>query len=101
MSDRFQRNRRRKEFSINRRRNLKSNKILNIKDIFIKYAELSTHDSNIEHSSSTKKSEFHTRQGMIQFKRIKKKNKLSNEVIMYDNQQMIEKFLTVVQAFNI
>ncbi len=101
MSDRFQRNRRRKEFSINRRRDLKSNKVFSIEDIFIKYAELSTHDSNIEHSSSTKKSEFYTRQGIIQSKRVKKKNKLSNEVIVYDSQQMIEKFLTVVQAFNI
>jgi uncharacterized protein (UPF0333 family) len=91
-----QRDERRSEFFINRRRNLKSNEKTNAKDIFIAYAKRSTHDS-IENFINAIKSSH----DVIQSKRAKEKTKLSNEVTIYDNQNIIEKFLSIITEFNI
>jgi hypothetical protein len=96
MSRDLQRDKSKSEFFINRRRDLKSNKKLNAKDIFIAYVKRMTHDS-IENFMYAKKSSHE----MIQLKRTKKETKLSNEVTIYDNQNMIENFLAVITEFNI
>ncbi len=88
-----QRKENRKEFSINRRRNLKSNKTSNVKDIFIKYAKRFTQNNDLNNISKTnhaaKKFEYDHRSSLIQSKRAKKKIKLSNEITMYDNKKRI------------
>jgi hypothetical protein len=105
MSRCFQRKESRKEFSINRRRNLKSNKSSNAKDIFTKYAKRFTQDSDFNSISKTnhaaKKFEYDHRSSLIQSKRAMKKTKLSNEVTMYDNEEMSEKFLAIIFEFNV
>jgi hypothetical protein len=96
MSRCIQREKSRSEFFINRRRDLKSNKKSNTKDISITYTERATHDL-IENLVNTKKSSY----DVIQSKRAKKEVKLSNEITIYDNQNIIEKFLVVVKEFNV
>jgi hypothetical protein len=91
-----QRDENKNEFFINRRRNLKSNEKSDAKNIFIAYAERSTHDL-IEHFINAIKSSH----DVIQSKRAKEKTRLSNEIIIYDNQNMIEKFLSIITKFNI
>jgi hypothetical protein len=76
------------EFFINRHRDLKSKKFSEKKDISTTYVE-----RNVQKNIS--------RIDVIQSKRAKKKFKLLNEVIVYDDHIMIEKFLAVIVEFNV
>ncbi len=84
----LQRDESRSEFFINRRRNLKSKKSSEKKEIFTAYVERNLQKNN-------------SRIDVIQSKRAKKKFKLSNEIIVYDDQIMIDKFLAVFVEFNV
>jgi hypothetical protein len=86
----------RSEFFINRRRDLKSSTKSDTKDISITYAERTIHDL-IENLINTKKSSY----DVIQSKRAKKEVKSSNEITIYDNQIIIQKFFIVIEEFNI
>jgi hypothetical protein len=79
-----QRSRSRIEFFINRRRDLKST-ALQTKSISISYAK---------HKKEIQKKE-------IQSKRAKEKIKLTNEVTIYENQNMTNKFLAIMIEFNV
>jgi hypothetical protein len=83
-------------FFIDRRRDLKPDEKSDAKGIFTAYAERSAHGS-IENFIDAIKSSH----DVIQSKRTKEETKLSNEVTIYGNQDMAEKFLSVVTEFNI
>jgi hypothetical protein len=76
-----------------------------MKDIFIRYAKSLTQYNDLNNTSKanliTKKFEYNHRSNLIQSKRAKKKIKLSNEITMYDNQEMIKKFLAMISKFNV
>lgn len=76
MSNDIQRNRNRNEFFINRRRDSKSKKSLDTKEIFTRYAKKNDKFSEID---------------IIQSKRVKKKIILSNDAIVYDNKNIVDK----------
>jgi hypothetical protein len=85
-----------KEFSINRRRNRKSNITSIAKEIFIKYAEKTNHKKNEEIIEMKI-----IRANIIQSQRAKNEIKLSNDVIVYKNKDVVNKFLLTVTKFNI
>ncbi len=84
------------EFSINRRRNRKSNTTSISKEIFIKYAEKTNHKKN-EKIIVMKI----IRENIIQSQRTKDEIKLSNDVTIYENKDVVNKFLSIVMKFNI
>ncbi len=86
----------RKEFSINRRRDRKSNTTSIAKEIFIRYAEKTNHKKHEEIIEMKI-----IRANIIQSQRAKNEIKLSNDVTIYENKDIVNKILSTVTKFNI
>ncbi len=93
MSNCLRRIRSSRGFSIDRRRDSKSGEIFSTKRISTKYIKQSSHEDIIENDQN--------RLEIIQFKREKEEIKILNEIIVYDTQKVIDKFLSIVLKFNI
>jgi hypothetical protein len=86
-----------REFSINRRRNLKSKISKNLKSITIKYTEL----SSSQNTKIKKNVSSYARTEIIQPKRIKEETKLSNEIIVFDNKKIVNTFVSMISKSNV
>ncbi len=95
MNNDLQWSRNREEFSINRRRDLKSKKSFNLKDISSRYLER----SRFKETNDSEKAR--SRVDLIQSKKAKEKTKPHNEVIVYENKNTVAKFWLVMSKFNI
>jgi hypothetical protein len=86
----------RDEFFIDRRRNLKSNKNSVTKEIFTRYTKRLFHNENAQNDLNIFRSES------IRSKRVKEKIKLSNDVIVYENdKKVVVKLYQVISKFNV